>query len=780
MRVLISLILSSYLFFSPLLGQAKKVKVDGQTVLGYIKVLADDSMEGRRSSLPGAVKASSYIADKFREWNIEPAGENKTYFQNFPLQDYFLVEPGASLEIINSVDRRSFIFDEGLHDEWRACEMSGSGNVEADIVFVRYGVHDPEGGYDDYQGVEVKDKIVFANSGWPKDLGDKNADAASYEKRVEAAQKLGAKGIIFFPEPSPIGQHTSYPAYVRLKKDVYKPDFVILGVNEKIGDYVFDYQETDLRDLFSENDRPFGPRSFNTGVRAKINLRTTFAEKRETRNVLAKISGMDGRLKNEYVIFGAHMDHLGITPRNEVLNGANDNASGTAVVMEIARLMRLNKVKPKRTIIFALWAAEEQGLLGSEYYVDHPLYPLDKTVVNINLDMVGQGKEKIGLGGIEVSSETWDALKTDLDPEIMKGINPRPGVGGSDHLSFLAKGVPALHMVGNPPHYKGHHPRDDWDLIKPDMLEKAGTFLYQAGLVLADKKADFFFAQRNEKILFRRETIINFSPLPVTGAIESMKDNVNPRIRIQLAYLEEDEKADPSRLKLGILDLLNALPDKIGKATGVSIYKESSGFRRSGSRGTRLVLGLKGTSSFRDNPAWLNIYGQLGIRYVLLEQNDLGFTDNKLDPAGKDILSSAQRAKVLLILAGLNDAQQQEVLRAAQKPLVFLSKEMPSPECIDLLKKGGHALALVCDEQEEPEAYFERLRQAKDKLGFDNLIAWNKASLWKDETQKKYLDLFSSFIKAGWTKPDLYERKEISKVLSETFINILRRYSADN
>ncbi len=122
-----------------------------------------------------------------------------------------------------------------------------------------------------------------------------------------------------------------------------------------------------------------------------MSVNAIFDEKRPTRNVLAKITGSDKVLKDEYVIIGGHMDHLGISPMGDIMNGANDNASGTAVVMEIARVMKLNRAKPKRTVIFALWAGEEQGLLGSKHYADDSTFPMNKTVAYINMDMVGHG-----------------------------------------------------------------------------------------------------------------------------------------------------------------------------------------------------------------------------------------------------------------------------------------------------------------------------------------------------------------------------------------------------
>ncbi len=178
--------------------------------------------------------------------------------------------------------------------------------------------------------------------------------------------------------------------------------------------------------------------SFHTNVKAFVSVKAIFDEERPARNVLAKIEGSDKNLKEECLIIGAHMDHLGIYPLGDVMNGANDNASGTAVVIEAARVMKLNGAKPARTVIFALWAGEEQGLCGSRYYVDHPVFLLEKTVANINLDMVGIGGDKIPFEGAYYGPEIWQVLKEKLSTHILDSISSgRGGPGGSDHLLMV-------------------------------------------------------------------------------------------------------------------------------------------------------------------------------------------------------------------------------------------------------------------------------------------------------------------------------------------------------
>lgn len=776
MRVMITLFISLYLFFSPIWTQTQKAKFDGQTMLEYIKVLADDSMEGRRSGLPGGKKAALYILNKLKEWGIEPAGNNHTYRQQFNLEDFFNVEPGASLEIIAAKEKmRSFAFNQDfLNDEWTVCKYSGSGNVESEIVFAGYGIHAPDKGYDDYSGVDVKDKVALISIGVPGKLIAKLGKAASHDQRIKAAQTMGARGVIACPPAAPIGRGLPYPARMDLKKEIYRPDFFVVGVNTKVVNYIFNYLHAEMRDFFSEIDKSSKPHSFQTGIKARISVKTSLDEARQTFNVLGKVSGKDPQLKNEYVVLSAHMDHLGISPLNEVFNGANDNASGTAVVMEVARLMKKHEIKPKRTVLFALWAAEEQGLLGSEHYVNHPLYPLEKTVANINLDCVGQGTDKVDLGGIYLSADTWNVVKSKIDPMALEGMNPRRGVGGSDHLSFLEKGVPAFHMVTGFPVYKLHHPRDDWDLIKPDVLEKSARFLYDAAIRLANIEENLLFSDRAEKIFFKRDNMINYCLLSSEYVLENFKNVENALVDLQLIYPEVKGKANPSEIKLEILDYLNGLPGKVEKAPGLALYGEDRmAFIRRRARRTQLLVGLKGSSSFKDKPSWLDIYSKLGVQYTMLDAADLGFEEDVLTSSGKELVQAVSKAKILLIVSGLSGRQYKEVLSASRKPLVIVSGDVPPQDILDLMKRRGHVLGMKFNPGETALEYFARLSRAKESLGLDHLIAWNEPSLWKDEIQENYLKLFSLFIKEGWTKEER-GRPVLSKVTSGTFLNLLR------
>ena len=200
-------ILGLLLLISTVPAQTPTVNPDGRIIYNYIKTLADDSMQGRHSGLPGLEKAAAYIAGKLKEWGIEPAGDNGTYFQRFPLKDFFVTEPGATVEIISGGKPRDFLY-QPRYSDWRVSDFSGSGTIQEEIVFVGYGIHAPDKGYDDYAGLDVRGKIVLLELfGTPKpEL------SMSMEAKIEAAQKLGAKAVIICPRPAAFGKASSFPS----------------------------------------------------------------------------------------------------------------------------------------------------------------------------------------------------------------------------------------------------------------------------------------------------------------------------------------------------------------------------------------------------------------------------------------------------------------------------------------------------------------------------------------------------------------------------------------
>lgn len=762
MKRYLSVFLVFFLLVAPSFTKGKKVAFDEKAALSYIKDLASDSMMGRRSGQPGATIAEEYIASRFEEWGIEPAGDDGTYFQNFTIE-HGNVEEGVVLEVISEKARRSFYYG----DDWRVQRLSGSGHFTAEIAFVGYGIHAPEKDYDDYAGVDAKGKLVLFLIDSPAKLEEKLKEEAKLENRIKAAQEQGAVGILGFRRPSTQRRYFRF----RLEKEFYKPDFVLLTLEDKVTNFIFKDLKTELRYLLQEIDKKSRPMSLETGIKVFISVKTIFDAKRPTRNVLAKITGSDKTLKDEYVIIGAHMDHLGISPRGEVMNGADDNASGTAVVMEIARLMKLNGTKPKRTVVFALWAGEEQGLLGSRHYTDYPPYPIEKTVIYINMDMVGQGTGKVPFGGVYYAPQIWEVLKENLPAEIAEYVKPgRGGPGGSDHTPFLEKGVPSYGIFTQGYHFKYHQSRDDIDLIKPEILKKTGDFVYAAVEILASEPANFIKPMAQETYLLKYQKLINFELAPLSRFVEHHKEAKDSHVDLQLSVLEEKEGLEGDALRMDLLrDLLDA-SEKIKKAKGLTLYSSSGQLNMDIRQGkTTVLVGLKGMNSFRDEPRWAQVLAKQGVYFVFMEKPSFLFGEEGLSEEGKKIVKALNASGLLLVVEGLEASQTKAVLEGSNKPLILLEKDLPDKDVLELIKKKRSALGLILSPGEDSSSYFKKLDEVKNAIGTDYLMMVNEQCLWGEKGKEQVLGVISEIIKAKYKRPG----PDVPNLFSSTFLRVL-------
>jgi len=761
-RIFLSLFLTFFLLFSPTAAKVKKVAFDAQAAWSYIKDLTSDSMQGRESGQPGGAKGAEYIASKFKEWGLEPAGDNSTYYQNFTIE-HRDIKVGVKLEIIADNARRDFYYGE----DWRVQRFSGSGHFTTELVFIGYGIHAPEKKHDDYAGVDVKGKIVVFSSDTPQGLEKKLGDATKMAKRIEAAQKLGARGAIFFRLSSTARRYFR----VRLEKEQYKPDFVILSAERKVMDFIFKDLSTEISyPIPAMGRRAKLPKSLETGVKAFVSVNAIFDEIRPTRNVLAKITGSDKVLKDEYVIIGGHMDHLGISPMGDIMSGANDNASGTAVVMEIARIMKLNRAKPKRTVIFGLWAGEEQGLLGSRHYSNDSSFPMNKTVAYINMDMVGHGSGKIPFQGVYYGPKIWKLLKEKLSKEILDYVIPqRGGPGGSDHTPFLEKGVPGFFIITRGA-IKYHHSRDDSDLIKPEMLKKTGDFVHAAVKILASESGDFFPLLRQETYYLKYQTLINFELSLLSEVVEHHKDAKDSHVDLQLAVMKEEEGLSGDGLRIDILEKFLSASEEIEKAKGLSYYSSYLGLTGDIRQGkTTIMAGLKGINAFRDDPRWAQVLVKQGLYFAFVEDPSFLFGEQGLSEEGKNIIKAVNNSGLLLLVKGVDGSQAKLLLKESKKPLAFLDKSLPDKDVMELIKEKESAFGLVWSNDVDPVAYFNKLDEFKKAVGTEYLMMINEPCLWGKAGKDQMLKVITEIIKAK------YDRTDRSNIYSSTFLRVLSK-----
>ncbi len=521
--------------------------ISAADIMQHTKTLAADEYEGRGPGTKGEELTVKYLTEQYQRLGLKPGNPDGTYVQKVPLAG-MTATTSASFKVGGKTMDLKFPQDY-VSVSRRFVPESKVEN--SDLVFVGYGVVAPEFGWDDYKDVDVKGKTIVMlindpavpNASDPTKLDDKmfKGKAMTYYGRwtykYEIASAKGAAAAIIIHEAGPAG----YPFEVvsgswgRENFDIQKPDKNMNRVA------VESWITTDrAKELFTASGQDFDAlkkaavtKDFKPVVlNAKANLGVR-NELREinSNNVVAKLEGSDPALKNEYVIYTAHWDHLGRDPKlpgDQIFNGALDNASGTAAFLEIAEAFTKLATPPKRSILFLSVTAEEKGLLGAKYYAENPLYPLSKTLANINMDGVNQwGRTKdITMVGddnstlIDLLRETASAQgrKVNPDPESEKGFYYR-----SDHFEFAKQGVPALYTssgidyVGKDAAFskqkRDEYTKNDYhkvtDEIKPDwdltgavdnaqLLMTIGYRVAQAGNYPEWKAGTEFKAKRDE------------------------------------------------------------------------------------------------------------------------------------------------------------------------------------------------------------------------------------------------------------------------------------------
>ncbi len=720
-------------------------KFSGQKILEHIKVLASQEFQGRKSGLPGGEKASNWIADRFKEWGVTPALK-EGYFQNFD-NPFFNVDGDILLRIDNFKMKRTFFYD----DDWRVISNSGSGKIDGEIVFVGYGIVSEKNRWNEYEKVSVKDKVVLVVNGYPPFLSVKIEEESQIGLKVENAYKNGAKGIIFVYKPG------EAPQRIRLSipPEKYRKDFIAIFATENVLNFIFSELPTDFRYLMQVIDREMKPASKALPVKVLISARTTFDPKRKMKNLIAKIDGVDPVLKDEFVIIGAHMDHLGVSPTGEVYKGANDNASGTAVVMEIARMMKLNNVRPKRTILFALWAGEEQGLLGSRYYAEHPVFPIEKTLAYFNLDMVGQGDGRINFPGVYYGPEIWSAIKQKLPDEIKKDLIPsRGGPGGSDHTSFLLKGVPGFGIMTSGYHFKYHQTRDDFDMIKPEILEKVANCLYHSLIIVADDESLKIPDLREELYMLRSSAVAGFVEKNPSDLVNETKSIEFFDLDIGFMPLKGDSLLEIEHNLVEAIEMFEK-SQKISILTSPSQYQVNS---RSGR--ISVVPGIDNLKKVLKDLKVLKLIAKSGLGYVLLKDDDFENISEL-----KNAIKIFNDSGVLIFAKFSNPENIKAILESSSKPGIIISSKI-NPEIQNLMKNKRWGAGVIWEKGLSPEEYLKLMDGFKDVLGYENILILKDGVPYKDPGDD-FLKLVSLL------KSKNLKREQINKMLGESIIDFL-------
>ena len=467
--------------------------IKGENILGHIKVLASDDFEGRGPGTPGEAKTVAYLVEQFKMMGLKPGNPDGRYVQDVPLVGF---KADATAGTIRTKGGKSIALDSA--EKWVAVSRRMRPEVRvggSDVVFVGYGVVAPEFGWDDYKGLDVRDKTVVMLVNDPPVVDP--ADPASLDPKTfggkamtyygrwtykyEVASEKGAAACLLIHETGPAGYPYSVVvgSWGRENFDLASPDgnpgrvAVEAWLALPTAQALFEAAGQDYEALKAKAARnDFKP--VPLGATASFEIRNV-VRRVDSKNVVARLEGADPKVKDETVVYTAHWDHLGrdtTLSGDQIFNGAADNASGTAALLEMARGYATLADKPRRSVLFLAVTAEEKGLLGAKHYAENPLYPLSKTLADINMDVInlwGRTRDVVSVGQ---GLTTLDDLLADVaksqgrtvapDPEPEKGTYYR-----SDHFEFAKVGVPALNgkggidYLGKPEGY-GREKRDEY------------------------------------------------------------------------------------------------------------------------------------------------------------------------------------------------------------------------------------------------------------------------------------------------------------------------------
>jgi Zn-dependent M28 family amino/carboxypeptidase len=435
--------------------------VNPEDIRHHIAVLSDDSLKGRLPGTPEYDKAMDYVANQYKKLGLKPLGdkEGSTYYQTLTLRNSLVNEAQSFLVLSNrdTLKVGSDYFYLGNANE-KVNEFSG------ELIIAGYGVQAPEYGFNDFENLDVKGKIVVVFNGAPPSLpASERAYLGTANTKITTLDNLGAAGVLFVIAPGGRGSFKGTYENVSLKgmNSVIMPNGKALGRNDfgenlKFGGFFNWFSLLQLTGLTSENWKAYSengaalPQPMNA-LQLKGKAVTTFKEI-ESANVLGLLEGVE--LKEEYIVHTAHLDHVGIgkpIAGDSIYNGAHDNASGISAMLEIARLYSKLPSKPKRSVIFAAVTAEEMGLLGSKYLAVNPPVEQQKIIANVNTDMPTLiapllsieplGAEQSSIMNVVQRAAKQLGLIIDADhaPEEVRFVR-------SDNLNFVLEGIPALRM----------------------------------------------------------------------------------------------------------------------------------------------------------------------------------------------------------------------------------------------------------------------------------------------------------------------------------------------
>lgn len=459
--------------------------ISSHTILEWVKEMTSEQYAGRLTGTPEYDACADWAAGLLRGWKYTPAGDNGTYLQKFP-NPYTLVKPGAELTLHvplagGGAVKKSYAWE----TEYFQGATSDSGTLTAETVYVGFGITAPELGYDDYAGVDVKGKIVVVEPEVPMgpapdaELFTKWRPYSFHDYKMKNAVQHGAAGMV-------------YDYHIVNPNSVFLTGFLVSYVGRAVMDDLFAGRAATHAETLEQIRKTLKPASQPLGKTVTIRNTTEHHPEGIGSNVIAILPGTDSVLKDEAVIIGAHLDHLGYS--HELMPGAHDNASGAAVLLAVAEALSNANIPLKRSLVFILFGAEEQGVKGSEYYVAHPVVPNAKVTAFINLESVGRG-ERISVGSGRNHPQIYEAMERAntrfVHRTMSASANANLARPRQDAAHFLWAGIPtvSIGVGGAPPlpYATYHTTKDRWDILMPETMEDLARIVFLSTLDLAGR-----------------------------------------------------------------------------------------------------------------------------------------------------------------------------------------------------------------------------------------------------------------------------------------------------
>lgn len=483
----------------------------------HVSFLASKNMRGRKTASNEARIAADYIAAEFQKMGLKPVGDRGSYFQDYPLSVASQDDENIAFTVQSGSLKKSYQLDRDFDLFW-ITQSTNPSIATAPVVFAGYGINAPEYGYNDLAHVDIRGKIVMVLPHEPQEFdpqskfkGTWNTYHAYDQYKYQDLINAGAIGILDIQETY---QHRPPDAPSAPRQDWFSDEIYSLpglwdvpafSITEDVANELLKKTGKTVAGLRSEIDRSYQPESFEIpGLSATLRKDYKNRYLSEGRNVVGLLEGSDPKLKDEYVVVSAHYDHLGVV-NGRVIAGADDDASGTAAVMEIARALSQGH-RPRRSVLFVAFDSEEAGLLGAYYFANHPLLPLNKLIADLNMDMIGRDENTPTwqLGSDHVQHSV-NIVGTPYSPELRRvlekannGLNlaldyktdkddREEWFSRADNFVFSTRGVPAI-LFNTGEHADYHTENDTAERLNYQKMEQIARLVYKATFLLANEE----------------------------------------------------------------------------------------------------------------------------------------------------------------------------------------------------------------------------------------------------------------------------------------------------